>query len=197
MMASERLKLFEADIERRIREEITGESAPIKTYLDMDGVLVDFFRAACDLHGFAFRDYPRGEWYMEKVLGISWDEFARDMDTEWWANLPKCPDADYIVSNAINPVILTSHMDGRSVDGKHAWIEEHYPGTGIVFTHDKGLVACGSSVLVDDRKKNIDAFLAGGGLAAIHIPSEWRGCPKTPREVFEDEYIGRFTCPAA
>lgn len=171
--------------------------ARIKTYLDMDGVLADFFRGACDLHGYSFGEYPRGEWSMEKVLGLSWDAFARDMDAEWWANLPKCPDADYIVSHAVNPIFLTSHMDGRSVDGKHLWAERYYPGIGIVFTHDKGLVACNSSVLIDDRKKNVDDFLLGGGLAAVHIPSEWRGCTLTPREVFDSEYLERFSCQVA
>lgn len=183
--------------EEPIRPSYKESERPTKTYLDMDGVVADFFRGACNLHGYAYSEYPDGEWYMEDVFGISWDEFAKDMDVEWWANLPKCPDADYIVSKTISPIFLTSHMDGRCVDGKHLWVEKHYPEIGIVFTHDKALVACGSSVLIDDRDTNCNAFLGGGGLAAIHIPSEWRGCDQTPREVFDVEYIKRFACPVA
>ena len=90
----------------------------MKTYVDMDGVVADFFLATHQLHNRNIKDYPIGKWYMEKVFNLTWDQLTEGMDEFWWADLPKTPFADYIISFVKNPVFLTTHMDGRCVKGK-------------------------------------------------------------------------------
>lgn len=140
----------------------------MKTYVDMDGVLVDFFRAAHELHNRNVDDYPVGEWNMEMVFHIGFEEFVKDMTTEWWATLPKTSYCDYIMDFVINPVFLTTHMDGRCVEGKEAWIKKYFPNVPLVLTRDKGAVACNDSVLIDDRKINMLAFKH-----CVFVPAIW------------------------
>ena len=61
-------------------------------FVDMDGVLCDFITAAFSAHGQRFnpKDYPRGEFACEKILGITTNEFWRRVDfggEAFWENL--------------------------------------------------------------------------------------------------------------
>lgn len=61
-------------------------------YIDMDGVLADFCGAAfrCHGHNYDHDTYPRNEWEIAKVLGVTMDEFWKPIDDagiEYWANL--------------------------------------------------------------------------------------------------------------
>ena len=145
----------------------------MKTYIDMDGVIVDFFLATHQLHGKDPKEYPVGKWHMEHVFRLGWDQLTKDMSASWWANLPKTSYADYIMSFVKEPVFLTTHMDGRCVEGKEGWVKKHYPKVPLVFTRSKGAVASSDSVLIDDRKKNTDAFMAGGGKSIVLVPAIW------------------------
>lgn len=145
----------------------------MKTYVDMDGVIVDFFLGAHKMFNKDPKDYPAGEWHMEKVFNITLHEFTFGMSIDWWANLPKTSFADYIMSFIQEPVFLTTHMDGRCVEGKEIWIQKHYPRVPLVLTRDKGAVACASSILIDDRKLNTDKFMLGGGKGVVFVPQIW------------------------
>lgn len=139
----------------------------MRTYVDMDGVVADFFQAAHDLHNKDIEEYPVGEWYMEKVFGLSFDEFIKDMNADWWSTLPKTSYADYIMGFVIDPVFLTTHMDGRCVEGKERWIKKYYPNVPLVLTRDKSAVAC-CGVLIDDRKINLNGFEK-----SVFVPAIW------------------------
>lgn len=145
----------------------------MKTYIDMDGVIVDFFSATHQLHNRDIKDYPVGQWHMERVFNLTYDQLIKDMGESWWASLPKTSYADYIMSFIKDPVFLTTHMDGRCVEGKERWIHKYYPKVPLVLTRSKGAVACSNSVLIDDRKKNTDAFIKGGGKGIVLVPTIW------------------------
>jgi 5'(3')-deoxyribonucleotidase len=153
----------------------------------MDGVIADFVSGVSAAHG---RPSPyengggRGIFDIEKLWGISAVEFWKPTNSvEFWLNLPKMPDADYIVAfladhfGEDNVAILTapSLFDG-CMAAKRKWIEQHYPqfAKRVIFSPAgaKSFLASEHNVLIDDRDENVERFQLAGG-AAVLVPRPW------------------------
>lgn len=168
----------------------------MKCFLDMDGVLVDFIRGACQIHGLPYDDsypYERGEWdACRKTLmanaGLGEAEFWQPCDRAFWANLDWCKDGLQILDiceqafgkNYICLLTTPCQTEG-CVAGKRDWINQHIPAYSkrILFGESKHLCAHTEAVLVDDREDSIWKFVQAGGWA-VTVPRPWNSHHNLP-----------------
>ena len=141
-------------------------------YVDMDGVLVDFFGSWAELmgadHFTKIDDVPAA---LQKI---------RDTD-DFWLKLPKTQNADTLL-NIIKQikgeyVILSSPLanDPNSEPHKRKWIENNlkaFPPSDVIITHDKAKYATTEdgtpNILIDDYGVNINKWVAAGGVGFKH-----------------------------
>jgi hypothetical protein len=139
---------------------------------DADGVLVHFEKKVCEITGFeVFNDIPRGKvWssigYYDKTVG------------PFFESLEKMPDADVLVdfirANFINHFILTAcgYTPKNAAEQKRNWFRREYGHDLVVKTvqgsFDKAAFATPTTILIDDRPKSIDPWVAAGGIGILH-----------------------------
>lgn len=153
--------------------EILTESTrpPYKLFVDLDGVLVHFDRQmeriGFDRHTMETDKAARSKfWQTVGAMAKRGEPF--------WEHMDPMPDAfqlwNYI--KKYQPAILsaTGHV-GNATDEKHRWVQRHL---GNVPTHlvrkseDKARFAAPSHILIDDRAKSIEPFIAAGGIGILH-----------------------------
>jgi hypothetical protein len=151
-----------------------------KIYLDMDGVLADFFAEYAVLSGLpvgsSYRDIPpaKADSTLDKMIG-----------TDFFYRLPKFPTADRLVRLVLGYVdsysICTSPLRGdhaNSGNWKREWIKKNLnpqPGeiiiTGMKARH--AVNADGSpNILIDDKGSNIVSWEARGGIGIKYQADE-------------------------
>ena len=148
-------------------------------YLDMDGVLADFFAEYAKLAGVvggSYRDIPpaKADPTLDKMIG-----------TDFFYRLPKFPTADALVKLVLNYAptysICSSPLRGDHANSelhKRAWIKDHLSPlpANIVITGQKERYAVnpdGSpNILIDDRGTNIVSWRAKGGIGIKYQADE-------------------------
>lgn len=159
--------------------ELIGATELSKIYLDMDGVLADFFAEYAKLAGVtsgSYRDIPpaKADPTLDKMIG-----------TDFFYRLPKFPTADSLVKLVLQYVptyaICSSPLRGdhaNSEKWKRAWIKDNLNPmpTEIIITGKKERHAVnpdGSpNILIDDRGTNIVAWRARGGIGIKYQADE-------------------------
>jgi len=160
-----------ADSQDMLAEAVGEIASATEIYVDMDGVLADFF----------------GEW--AKLMNV--DHFSdihkqhdindalqkiRDTD-DFWLKLPILPEAKNLL-NLIKQVrgeysICTSPLadDPNSEKHKRTWVEKNlafFPPKEVHVTHNKPQFATAKdgtpNILIDDYGVNINAWEAAGGI---------------------------------
>ena len=153
--------------------EALGEIASAtEIYVDMDGVLADFFGDWAKLMGVdSFRDIKDVEQALEKIKNT--DDF--------WLNLPLTDNAKGLLK-LIKQVkgeysICSSPLPGdkNSVPHKKEWIKKNlafFPPKEIIITHNKPQFAKQKdgtpNILIDDYGVNVSAWEAAGGIGFKH-----------------------------
>ena len=146
-----------------------------KIYVDMDGVLADFFNAWGDLMGV-------DDWRnIDKEHQIS-DALQKIRDTDdFWLKIPVTANAQNLL-NLIKQVkgsysICSSPLPGdpNSEPHKKEWIKKHlvsFPPEEIIITSNKPQYATQPdgtpNILIDDYGKNIQSWEAAGGVGFKH-----------------------------
>jgi hypothetical protein len=159
--------------------ELIGATERTKIYLDMDGVLADFFAEYAKLAGVtsgSYRDIPpaKADPTLDKMVG-----------TDFFHRLPKFPTADSLVKLVLQYVpayaICSSPLRGDHANSevhKRAWIKDHLnpQPAEIIITGMKERHAVnpdGSpNILIDDRGTNIVAWRARGGIGIKYQADE-------------------------
>lgn len=139
-------------------------------YLDLDGVLADFDKAA----GAAMGTDNIYKYEFVWGTGKFWDKINEDPD--FFRNLDRMPDCFELFDNVMHlrPVILTatpSTNGDRVAKQKREWVDEHLGGFVKVITcptKDKPNFCEPGDILIDDRAVNRDAWIAKGGTYIIH-----------------------------
>jgi len=160
-------------------EELIRATANTKIYLDMDGVLADFFAEYAKLAGITsgnYRDIPpaKADPTLDKMIG-----------TDFFMRLPKFPTADNLVKLALSYAkvynICSSPLRGDHKNSEHykrEWIKTHLNPQphDIVITGQKERWAVNSdgspNILIDDRGSNIANWRAKGGIGIKYQADE-------------------------
>lgn len=169
--------------------------------LDMDGVIVDFVGAALRLHDqdveATLATWPRGEWNVAKVLGVSTNVFWSKIDEageDWWATLPEYPWADELIAAVEESqrgwVFATSPSRFHgSASGKVRWMQKKFGSgfRGYMLGEHKNLFARREAILIDDNEEAVKRFRAEGG-GAVLFPRPWNslGVVQNPVEMVKE-----------
>ncbi len=144
--------------------EATDTKADYKIYCDMDGVLVDFDKGYKELTGKeASFDTPKEEfWAPIQKAGAA-----------FWIKLKWMPDGKQLWNyiKPYNPQLLSApSRDESSKIGKFVWVKREMPGTKLILrqAERKQEFATPNSILIDDRKDNIERWIAAGGKGIHH-----------------------------
>lgn len=169
------------DLYKLITENNVSE---YKIYCDMDGVLCDFDQGYEKLTGESTDEAnAKGKSYFWKLFRESVGENEKD----FWANLPPQPGGEDLWKfiSPYNPNILSSptidfskpqdqQLDpkfNQAIQGKKEWINKNLYNVNeeiFVPAFQKVDSVAPNHILIDDMKKNTDAWEAAGGIAILH-----------------------------
>ena len=145
-------------------------------YLDMDGVIADFFGGVERLYGV---DHWK-QLTSDKTKDLRQDVIDRIAGTDFFAHLPKFSSADTLIEmikkfTSGQYSILTSPLRGDTENSgyyKKVWIGKHIvKPDDIIVTGRKESYAVKNSVpniLIDDRPINIDKWQSKGGYGILY-----------------------------
>jgi hypothetical protein len=146
----------------RLREEETEYTI----YCDMDSVLVDFDRGYQELTGMTSQQADANG------VEAFWDPLSK-AGAKFWITLQWMSDGkqlwDYI--KKYNPILLSApSREESSKLGKRVWVKRELPGVKLIlkYASQKQEYASPTSILIDDRQKNIDQWKAAGGIGILH-----------------------------
>lgn len=161
---------FVNEISEDLKKEVKGVITPkYLIYSDMDGVIVDFDAQ--------FIKYSKGltpsEYETKYGAQEFWDLIDNKGGKEFWETMPWMEDGkkywDYIKYH--KPIILSApSRNPTSREGKKAWVSKNLPGVKLEleFAYNKKKFADNNSILIDDRKKNIDDWENSGGIGIFY-----------------------------
>ena len=143
-------------------------------YVDMDGVIADFFTALADRHGVShWKDLPDKEKSIRELAG-----------TDFFNRLPKFSTSDRLIEfvhkitngkwNILSSPLRNDHEN--SAKWKRVWLDRHgYTPNEAIFTGNKEKYATTNGVpniLVDDKPENIERWKAKGGIGIRYQANE-------------------------
>jgi hypothetical protein len=142
------------------------EVPPYKIYCDMDGVLTDFESRFEHYSGMSPKEY-------ESKHGTAgfWNLIDVKVGVKFWAEMPWMPQGQELWNfiSPYRPDLLTSpSRDNNSRLGKNIWVKNHLnPKPKVIFAYsaDKQRYANENSILIDDKKSNINEWASKGGIA--------------------------------
>lgn len=168
----------------------------MKLFLDMDGVLVNWFEGAHKIHGKPWSpgdDTPSGWRYTygpegwnfhdEEHFNVTYENLFNGMHREFWANLNWHADGPAILGMCEEAfpgdvVLLTApHLQDGVMDGRLEWIERNAPEykRKVLIGYCKDAIAAvgqENAILVDDWDRNINNWRKAGGMGLL-CPRCW------------------------
>ena len=159
--------------------DFTQKKKPI-VYVDMDGVLADFFGEVAQAHDVSYwREIHR------KDMGI--DQVAQEPG--FFEMLPRLPNAGRLMRGILKLnndrySILSSPLMSNVEDSsreKSEWLEKHlphHPPQAIIFDHEKYKFARQAdgtpNILIDDWDTNIRLWEAQGGIGILYKDKDYK-----------------------
>ncbi|MFW6172729.1 MAG: hypothetical protein ACOC5T_03195 [Elusimicrobiota bacterium] len=166
MSIIDQIALFEEDKETNL-----------KLFVDLDGVLCDWFKAFRDL-GKDVTKGLEGDEYEEKYgRDELWKQIAEHGKLEFWSQMQWMGGGkklwNYIKDK--NPTILTTPANSKfSKDGKKIWVSRELgKNVPIIMKKEKWKEADENSILIDDYDKKIkDWKTKGNGIGILHTSAD-------------------------
>lgn len=150
----------------RLKEEETQYTI----YCDLDGVLVDFNQGYKNLTGIT--PEQANQLGKEKF----WEPIAKS-GAKFWITLKWMKDGkqlwDYI--KKYDPKLLSApSREESSRIGKRVWVKRELPGVKLILRNadQKQQFATPTSILIDDRKENIEQWENKGGIGIFHTDTQ-------------------------
>jgi nicotinamide mononucleotide adenylyltransferase len=146
----------------RLREEKTEYTI----YCDMDGVLVDFDLGYQELTGITSQQADANG------VEAFWSPLSK-AGAKFWITLKWMSDGKQLWSyiKKYNPILLSApSREESSRLGKRVWVKRELPDVKLILksASQKQQYASPTSILIDDRQKNIDQWNAAGGVGILH-----------------------------
>jgi hypothetical protein len=169
----------------------------MKCLLDLDGIVADFHTQWYRYHPEHSRVDPKGEWFLHKLHGITFEESCKKLDLSFWETIPWTVDGREIVTlleetfGQDNICILTSNNVQPGADiaamGKVRWIERELPEyrTRYFLGANKHFIAHCGALLIDDRDKNIEDFRKEEGDGFLY-PRSWNSRYRRAHHAIDD-----------
>lgn len=143
---------------------------------DADGVLTDFEGLVCEHMGISDRSLLKQQQYRRRLWGTV--NYINEKIGPFFERLEKMPDADelldFIRDNFVNHYILTAcgSTPPNAAAQKRTWFKREY-GDGLHVktvqnSEAKAQFAGPTVILIDDRAKSIDPWVAAGGIGILH-----------------------------
>lgn len=142
-------------------------------FIDSDGVLADF-SGYCETY---YGKLPEALSGSEKAKFWSWVQRHNDTVEPFFESLPKMKGADELVAfckeNFAKVAVLTAsgYTPKNGAEQKKRWYARMFPGMQVIVvakSPDKAAYATPRAILVDDRAKSIDPWVAAGGIGILH-----------------------------
>jgi len=163
-------KMAKEDQVHELQADELSEASEI--YIDMDGVLVDFFGEWTKMQGVK-------DWKQIKNVGKALQDIR---DTEdFWLKLKPTPNADKLlglvkeIRGEYNILSAPLADDPRAEPHKREWIEKNlsaFPPKKVIITTDKAKYATSTggtpNILIDDFGQNVAKWEAAGGVGFKH-----------------------------
>jgi len=142
------------------------EKPKYKIYCDMDGVLTDFEKRFEHFSGMHPQVYEK-----EKGLPAFWELIDNKIGVRFWVGMDWMPQGKELWNfiSPYQPDLLTSpsrHNNSRL--GKQLWAKNNLnpkPKVIMAYSKDKQRYANENSILIDDKKSNINEWASKGGIA--------------------------------
>lgn len=194
MKATGKGKVWQFDVPDNLEEkEAKGLSKKSEIYVDMDGVLVDFFGAWTKLMGVK-------NWKDISNINVGLDKIRSTKD--FWTNLKPTANADNLLGiiKTIkgNYNILSAPLadDHRVEPSKREWVKKHlkaFPPDEVIITSNKKQYAVQSdgtpNVLIDDFGQNVAKWEASGGVGFKHKDHKFERTAKNLQQHFKESTI--------
>ncbi len=157
----------------------------MRLFLDMDGVLVDYYAGVCEAHG--HKPWPYfcrvGDWnfYDGDPMHLNSQIVAPKMGRDFYATLPWMRDGKAILAaaekavGAENVFLLSSPWSTPGCDeGKRLWVRVNAPAYAprTLIGACKEACAFRGGILFDDSDANCKLFVKWGGRARV-VPRPW------------------------
>jgi len=142
----------------------------VTIYIDMDGVVANFEKHAEKLLGNPVDQVSTSKLF--KAIRLHTQDGG-----QFWNELEKMSDADVLMDylkKFKNREMLSSTGDEYDVVSpqKMDWMQRHYPEIETInlvkSSKLKSEFAHSAAILIDDKSKSIDPFVAAGGIGILH-----------------------------
>ena len=166
-------------------------------YVDMDGVLADFFGAWKKLVGKDWREIKDLDGALQRI---------RDKD-DFWLNIPVTPNAMNLLSlvkqlkGSYNILSAPLPNDPKSEPHKRQWIENNlsaFPPSKVIITSNKSVHATQPdgtpNILIDDFGKNIAKWEAAGGVGFKHKDHKFERTVKNLKQHMSEAEMSKSSC---
>jgi len=162
---------------KKLYNEAMADAKPT-VYLDMDGVLADFFGGVEKLYGVSHWK----ELTADKTKDLKKEVIDRITGTDFFATLPKFPTADGLIDMVKKFTGGTFSINTSPLRGDHensgkykkVWISNNIETpaeiivTGRKETYAKDKASGTPNILIDDRPVNIQKWQAAGGYGILY-----------------------------
>lgn len=158
----------------KLTEVLNQGPQDYKLFCDLDGVLCDFVAGVRRLYPTYTEEQYESNPKFRKEMWDKVKEHAKQ-GGELWKDLDPMPDAhqlwNYIKPH--DPIILTATGTGVPSAGeqKKHWVKSYLGNNPVILVpaaKDKQKYAARNHVLIDDKKKAIDPWVAAGGIGILH-----------------------------
>jgi len=147
---------------------------PTSIFHDLDGVHADFYGRAAQLLGKPYKRTPPAEaWSVLETVPHLFRDLEPLQDGQiLWRALQSCGLPQEVLTAMPQPTGLLTTVDAD----KREWVVQNLSGTAPVTTvaHGaaKALYAAPGRVLIDDLQRNIDLWIAAGGIGILHVSAD-------------------------
>lgn len=139
------------------------EKPQYKIYCDQDGVLSDFDGR------FEYFTGTSPDTYQEMYSKNQFWKLITSIGRKYWSKMEWMEGGRELWKfiSIYKPTILTTpSRDPECRIGKKEWVEDNiFPVPKIIFSNNKAEYATPTSILIDDKAKNLDPWKAAGGIA--------------------------------